>query len=227
MRFLPSAKHYDLVEPDRLRMFHSKHADTVKLAGQQSSACSDCGSRNNEHKHALAGHPAIAVFQEHQLHPPITVRPNLGVIGRIQIQQRARFRQYPTLKRAALDRGNASAVGGFGAIGVEFDGGEMSVGIPRDLKKCRAVADAGINGRIRRRGHQQGADVLGFLYRQGIVTELEATSISHSSSTTCDLSRVCGRWVEFTPPAALPWPRSRKVSTVPWSNLEKDFCWKS
>src|SRR5271166_6462294 len=72
----------------------------------------------------------------------------------------------------------------------------MSVGIPRDLKKCRAVADTGIDGRILRRGHEQGADVLGFLYRQGIVTELEATSISHFSSTTCDLSRVCGRWVE-------------------------------
>ena len=56
---------------------------------------------------------------------------------------------------------------------------KMGAGVLGDLKQCRAVTDTRINGRIRRRGHEQGADVLGFLYRQGIVTEFEATSISH------------------------------------------------
>src|SRR5271166_4943612 len=160
-------------------MLKSKDAKPIKLAGQQTCARAHSGSWNNEHQHAFSVHPAITVFQEYQLHPFITVRPKLAVIGRIQIQERTSFRQHPALKRAAVYGGNAIAVGGFGAIGIEFDAGEMSVGIPRDLKQCSAVADARITSRIRDGANEQGADVLGFLDRQGIVTELEATSISH------------------------------------------------
>ena len=57
------------------------------------------------------------------------MRPKLGVIGRIQIQERTGFRQYPALKRAAVDRGDAIPAGGCGTVGVEFDGGEMSAGV--------------------------------------------------------------------------------------------------
>src|SRR5271157_4162131 len=48
-----------------------------------------------------------------------------------------------------------------------------------DLKQCRTLTGARINRRVRCGGHEQGADVSGFLYRQGIVTEFEATGISH------------------------------------------------
>src|SRR5664280_3539891 len=85
MRFLASAKHHDLVEAYGLRMFHSKHADTIKLACQQTCARAHCGSRNYEHQHALAGYPAITVFQKNQLHPFITVRTKLIVIRRIPV----------------------------------------------------------------------------------------------------------------------------------------------
>src|SRR5271157_4329825 len=50
----------------RLQMHQSEDADTVKLAGQEPGACA------HEHQHPLAGHPAITMFQEHQLHPLIT-----------------------------------------------------------------------------------------------------------------------------------------------------------
>jgi hypothetical protein len=55
----------------------------------------------------------------------------------------------------------------------------VGAGILGDLKQGRTVAGTRIDGRVRRKGHEQGADVLGFLYRQGIVTKFEATSISH------------------------------------------------
>jgi hypothetical protein len=88
------------------------------------------------------------VFQEYQLHPFITVRPKLAVIGRIQIQERTGLRQHPALKRAAVDGGNAIAAGGFGAIGIEFDAGQMGTGIACDLQQRGAIADTGIDGRI-------------------------------------------------------------------------------
>src|SRR5271157_3692234 len=160
-------------------MLKSKDANPIKLAGQQTCARAHSGSWNNEHQHAFSVHPAITVFQEYQLHPFITVRPKLAIIGRIQIQERTGFRQHPALKRAAVDGGNAIAVGGFGTVGIEFDAGQVPAGVFGDFDQRSAVADTGIDGRIRRRGHEQGADVSGFLYRQGIVTEFEATSISH------------------------------------------------
>jgi hypothetical protein len=104
-------------------MLKSKDAKPIKLAGQKTRTRANCRSWNHKHQHTLAGHPAITVFQEYQLHPFITVRPKLAVIGRIQIQQRARFRQNPALKRAAVDGGNAIAVGGLGTVGIEFYAG--------------------------------------------------------------------------------------------------------
>jgi hypothetical protein len=52
-----------------------------------------------------------------------------------------------------VDSGKAITVGGFGTVGIEFDGGEMSVGIPRDLKQCSAVTGARINCRVWRGAH--------------------------------------------------------------------------
>src|SRR5271165_5559296 len=101
MRFLASAKHHDLIEADGFWMFESKNANPIKLTCQQTCARADCGSWDNEHQHAFAGHPAIAVFQKYQLHPLVTVRPKLAVIRRIEIQKRRGLCQHTALKRAA------------------------------------------------------------------------------------------------------------------------------
>src|ERR1035441_7176017 len=93
MGFLSSAKHHDLIEADGLRMFESKDGKPIKLAGQQTGARTDCGSWYNEHQHTLAAHPAIAVFQEHQFHPLVTMRSNFGVVRWIQVQKRAGDRE--------------------------------------------------------------------------------------------------------------------------------------
>src|SRR5271166_6626137 len=93
MRFLSSAKHHDLVETDGLRMFEPEDTNPIKLACKETCTRSDCGSRNHKHQHALAGHPAITVLQKYQLHSLITVQPKLAVVRRIQVQERACFRQ--------------------------------------------------------------------------------------------------------------------------------------
>src|SRR5271166_2181096 len=119
------------------------------------------------------------MFQEHQLHPFITVWPKLVVIGRIQIQERTGFRQHPALKCAAMDGRDSFSGGCRGSVCIEFDAGQVGTSVHGDLKQGRTVAGTRIDDRVRRRGNEQGADVSGFLYRQGVVTEFEATSISH------------------------------------------------
>src|SRR5271166_6649919 len=135
MRFLSSAKHHDLIETDGLWMFESKDANPIKLACQQTCACTDSGNRNHEHQHSLAGHPAIAVFQEHHLHPFVTVRPKLAVIRRIKIQERAGLRWYSALKCTTVDRRNSHLTGGCSSVRVEFDAGQVGTTVLGDLKQ--------------------------------------------------------------------------------------------
>jgi hypothetical protein len=62
-----------------------------------------------------------------------------------------------------VNSGNVITVGGFGAVGIEFDSGWMGASILGDLKQCRTLTGARINRRVRCGGHEQGADVPGFL----------------------------------------------------------------
>src|SRR6516162_3968834 len=121
MGFLSSAKHHDLIEADRLRMLQSKDAEPVKLTSQQPRACADCGSWNHKHQNALTRHPAIAVLQECQFHPFITVRAELVVVGWIQVKQRAGLHQYPALKGTTMGGRNSLVSGGGSSVGIQFD----------------------------------------------------------------------------------------------------------
>src|ERR1035437_9901482 len=179
MGFLSSAKHHDLIEADGLWMLESKDANPIKLAPPQSRASPNSWSWNDEHQHALAAYPAIAVFQEHQFHPLVTVQSNFSVVRWIQIQKRAGFRHYPALKRTAVDCRDAILGGRDCSIGIEFDASQMSAGAPIDLDQSGAIANTRIDRRVGRGGHEQGTDISGFLDRQRVVTEFEAASISH------------------------------------------------
>src|ERR1039457_5863643 len=193
MGFLSSAKHHDLIEADGLRMFESKGGEPIKLAGQQSRASPDGGRWYNEHQHSLAGHPTIAVFQKHQFHPLVTVRANFGVVRWVQIQKRAGFRQYSALKSTAMDCRDAILGGRGCSVRVELNAGQMSACVPSDLDQSGAIANARIDRRVGRGGHQQGADISGFLDRQRVVTEFEATSISHFFLPRVGTMRKTGR----------------------------------
>src|ERR1700758_117191 len=101
MCFFSCTKHHDLVERDGLGMPEAEDANPIKLACQQTRACSDCRSRNDKYQHAFARHPAIALLQKNQFHPLITVWSELSVVWRIQVQEGACFRQHFALKSAA------------------------------------------------------------------------------------------------------------------------------
>src|SRR5271169_3480090 len=134
MCLLSSSKRHNLIEADGFWMFEPKDAKPIELGGQQTCARSDCGSRHYKHQHALTDHPAITVLQEHQLHPFITVRPKLCVIGRIQVQERACFRQHPALKGAAVNGRYSLLGGGRSSVRVELDTCQVRVRILCDLK---------------------------------------------------------------------------------------------
>src|ERR1035441_8931980 len=121
MGFLSSAKHHDLIEADGLRMFESKDGEPIKLAGQQTRAGPNGGSWYNEDQHTLAAHPAIAVFQEYQFHPLVTMRSNFAIVRWIQVQKRAGFRQYPALKSAAVDCRDAILGGRGRSVRIELN----------------------------------------------------------------------------------------------------------
>src|SRR5664279_2038824 len=179
--FLSSAKHHNLIEADGLRMFESEDRKPIKLASQETCACTDCRGWNNEHQHALAGYPAIAVFEEYQFHSLVTVRSNFAIVRWIQVQKRAGFRQHPALKNTAVD-GCDAIFGGCGcSVRIKFNAGQMSACVPSGLDQSGAIANTRINRRKGRGRHQQGADISGFLDRQRVVTEFDAASISHFS----------------------------------------------
>jgi len=57
----------------------------------------------------------------------------LAVIGRIQIQERACFRQYPALKGAAVDGSDSFLGSGSSSVGIKFDAGQVCARIFDDF----------------------------------------------------------------------------------------------
>ena len=115
-------------------MFESEDANPIKTGLPVDARTSGGGSWNNEHKGTLAGYPTIAVFEEDQFHPSITVRPILCVVWRIQVQERTCFREDSALEGAAVNGRNSLLVGGRSSVRVELDACQVGVSILHDLK---------------------------------------------------------------------------------------------
>src|SRR6516165_2108580 len=126
-------------------MLESKDTDPVELSRQKTRACADSGRWNHKHKDTLGDHPAITMFQEHELHPLITVWSELAVIGRIEIQKRAGFCQHTALKRAAVNRGDPFSGCRCSPGGIQFDASQVRVCILGDFDQSSAFADTGID----------------------------------------------------------------------------------
>ena len=112
------------------------------------------------------------------------MRPKLTVIGWIQVQKGAGFGQHPAFKGTAVDGRNSFGCGCRGPVGVEFNASHVCTGILGKLDQRAAIANTGINGRIGCTWYQQRADVLGFLDRQRVIAQLDASRIPHRSSKT-------------------------------------------
>src|SRR3974390_2444858 len=129
-------------------MLESKDSDPVELSRQKTRACADSGRWNRKHKDTLGDHPAITMFQEHELHPLITVWSELAVIGRIEIQKRAGFCQHTALKRAAVNRGDPFSGCRCSPVGIQFDAGGARAAVFGDFDPRGAVAAPGVDGCI-------------------------------------------------------------------------------
>src|SRR6516164_10738108 len=163
-------------------MLESKDTDPVELSRQKTRACADSGRWNHKHKDTLGDHPAITMFQEHQLHPLITVWPELAVIRWIEIQKRAGFCQHTALKRAAVNRRDPFRGGRCSPVRIEFNASGARAAVFGDFDQGRTVTEAGIDGCIRPGRNQECPNVLGFIDWQGIIAELEAAGVAHRSS---------------------------------------------
>ena len=77
--------------------------------------------RNHQDENAFHCQPAVGMFQEHGLHAAISNRADLGVIRRIQIQEREGFGPRNSVKGIALDGLDAVGAGNPRTFGVELD----------------------------------------------------------------------------------------------------------
>ena len=77
--------------------------------------------RNHQDENAFHCQPAVGMFQEHCLHAAIRDGANLGVIWRIQIQQREGFGPRNGVEGIALDGLYAVRAGNPRSFGIELD----------------------------------------------------------------------------------------------------------
>lgn len=80
MGFLAFPKYHDLFEAGGFRMFEAKHAEPLKLAGQEPRTGTQGSDRDDKHQHTLGDDPAEAVFEKNELHSLIAVRPEFRIV---------------------------------------------------------------------------------------------------------------------------------------------------
>jgi len=89
------------------------------------------------------------MFEEAQLHSLVAVRPELRILRRVQVQQRAAFRWHFALEGAAVNGRDASLGASRSAVRVNFYRGHMGACTSCNCQERAAVAGAWINGLVR------------------------------------------------------------------------------
>ena len=98
-----------------------KTFEAGEVGTQDAGAVVQSLERNHQDQNAFHRQPAVGVFQEHGLHAAIGNRADLGVIGRIQIQEREGFWMRNGVEGIALDGLDAVGAGNPRTFGVEFN----------------------------------------------------------------------------------------------------------
>ena len=105
--------------------------------------------RNDQHQHALHHQPAEGVLQKQALHAAVSNRADLGIVGRIQVQQREGLRLGHCVKRIALDRLDARGACGQCSLGIEFHAIAAHIRALGNQVESYALPHAGIDHRCR------------------------------------------------------------------------------
>jgi hypothetical protein len=138
-------KHRDLPVLDRIGIGHAKDGETGEMGTQDAGAFMQSLERNHQDENAFHHQPTVSVFQEHRLHPAIRDGADLGVIRRIQIQQREGFGPRNRVEGIPLNGLNASSARNSCTFGVEFDTLAPNLRVAGDEMQRSSLSNAGVD----------------------------------------------------------------------------------
>ncbi len=116
-----NSKHSDLPEADRFFVGHTKDVQPGEVRTQDPGALVQALERDHQYQHALHHQPAEGVLKEQAFHAVVSNRSDLGIVGRIEIEQRERLGLGYCVEGIALDRLDAPATRCQRPLGIEFN----------------------------------------------------------------------------------------------------------
>jgi hypothetical protein len=97
------AEHGDLPEAHGFLVGHAEDIERGEVRTQQACAVHQPLEGNDHRQHAIHCEPAIGVIEKQPLHAVVRHLANLGVVGRIQIEQRKGLRLGDGVEGIALN----------------------------------------------------------------------------------------------------------------------------
>ena len=163
----PHAEDRNLPVLDRIGIGHAKDVQAGEVGTQDAGAVVQPLERDHQNQNAFHSQPAVGMFQEHSLHAPIRNGADLGVIRRIQIQQRERFGPRNGVEGIALDGLDAVGTGDPRAFGIKFDAIAPNRSVAGDKLQRSSLSYAGIDHRSRPSEGEQRAKLFPSLSGNG------------------------------------------------------------
>ena len=116
-----------------------------EVGTQDAGAVMQSLERDHQDQNAFHCQPAVGMFQEHGLHAAIGNGADLGVIRRIQIQEREGFGTRNGVEGIALDGLDAVGAGNPRTFGVEFDAIAPDLRVAGDEMQRSSLSDARVD----------------------------------------------------------------------------------
>ena len=170
---------------------------------QQACAVHQPLEGNDHRQHAIHCQPAIGVIEKQPLHAVVRHLANLGVVGRIQIEQRKGLRLGDGVEGVALNGLDALRLSNQRALGIEFDAVAAHIRALRDDFERRSLPNAGIDDRRRAGKAEQCAKPHGLAFRKRVIAHLQPRRVARHGSSLDDELWVLNRVVYFSMGGAL------------------------
>ena len=126
------------------------------------------------------------MIEKQPLHAVVRYQANLGVVGRIQIEQRKGLRLGDGVEGIALDGLDAFRLSDQCALGIEFDAVTAHIRALRDDFERRSLPDAGIDNRCRTSKLKQCAKPYGLAFGKRVKTHLQPCRVARHGSSFGD-----------------------------------------
>ncbi len=86
--FRRTPEDHDLPKSLRLFIGHSQYGQSAEMRPQNSGAVIEPLKGYDEHQNAFGHQPTVCVFEEEPLHTIVGDLPDLGIVRRIQVEER-------------------------------------------------------------------------------------------------------------------------------------------